>query len=189
MRRIVKRFFVRDHNGRLIALQSEHLRDDEAGQLFVTHERSAVRCTGCQAAVEFAEQRGRCDVCRSRGCCIHCLSRCGVCSRQLCGHCRRGFAGPPALTVCSECQRQLGQRQQFVEHVQRQQHAFDNAVTRQRLGYQARALQLAAQRQDAMQQFLRARLGLNRVHWFPWLLGKCRVGISGTYRHVRQLLR
>lgn len=189
MRRIIKRFFVRDSDGQLIELQSEHLRDDEDGRLFVTHERSALRCSGCSAAVEFAELRGRCDVCRSHGCCIHCLSRCGVCSRQLCGHCRRGFAGPPPLTVCSDCQRQLVQRQQFVEHVQRQQKAFENSVARQRLFHQAQALQLAAQRQEAMQQFQTARLGLNRVHWLPWLMGKCGAGITGTYRHVRQLLR
>src|SRR5688572_17322684 len=111
MRRVVRRYLTRDVNGRALAVQSERLTDDGLGAMHLSSERTAASCSGCQRpGLELSELRGVCDWCHARGCCVHCLSTCQVCSRKLCGCCRLGFVGPPPLTVCAVCLQRLTYR-------------------------------------------------------------------------------
>ena len=157
MRRIVKRDLVRDPSGRALSVRSERLTDDGEGSVQVTSERSAEWCSGCRRPVaDPAELRGVCDWCRSRGCCVHCMGRCQVCSRRLCGTCRRGFAGPPPLTVCPACQQRLVGRQVL----QDREAAFQQELLRHRLLQEQRTLQLSFERLRWDVQLQAARLGL-----------------------------
>lgn len=169
MRRIVRRNLVRDASGRALSLQSERVTDDGMGSLQQTSETTAAWCSGCRRPVaELAELRGVCDWCRSRGCCTHCLSQCQMCSRRLCGQCRRGFAGPPTLTVCAVCQQRLVHRQLL----QDQQVEFERELARRRLFQQDEALRLNYERLRLMAHFQAARLGLHSERWPIWLLRK-----------------
>lgn len=167
MRRIVRRSLVRDPAGRALSMQSERLTDDGHGSVHHCSERTAGWCSGCRRPIEDLSQlRGLCDWCRTRGCCVHCLSQCQVCSRRLCGRCRRGFAGPPLVTVCTICQARLIHRQLL----QDQQIAFEQELARHRLFNQDQALRLNFERTQLMAQLQAARLGLNRVWWPLWIL-------------------
>jgi hypothetical protein len=181
----VKRFLVRGPDGRPLSEQSERLTDDGRGSLHVTNERSAEWCSGCHRPVtDLAEWRGLCDLCRCRQCCVHCLSHCDVCSRRLCGHCRRGFAGPPVLTVCVVCQDRLLHRQVL----QDQQAEFENEVTRHRLFHQDQALRLNHERLQLTAHLQAARLGLNRTSPFMRIVKVGRwTGIT-LYKVVRYAL-
>jgi hypothetical protein len=179
MRRIVKRFLIRDPAGRPLIQQSERVTDDGGGNLQSTSERTASFCTGCRRPItDLAERRGLCDGCRDHECCVHCLSQCHICSRRLCGQCRRGFAGPPAVTVCENCRQRLMQRQLLADR----QSEFEQAVIRHRMYCQEQALRLDEQRLQLAAQLQVFRLGLNKrtrlqrvlhvVGWFFKLLAK-----------------
>lgn len=180
MRRIVKRFLTRDPSGRPISEQTERLADDENGDLQVTHERTAVYCSGCRRGVmELSELRGICDWCHLRGCCVHCISKCQLCSRRLCGTCRRGFTGDiSTMTVCPSCHQRLDRRQGRIDerqHRQDQQLAmqqalqnqlalerlrFDRQMSLRREWNEAAALQLKARDMQINAQMQMARLRL-----------------------------
>ena len=167
MRRIVRRNLIRDPAGRPLSMQSERLTDDGRGSLQQTSEVTAGWCSGCRRPVtDLSELRGVCDWCHARGCCVHCFSQCQVCSRRLCGHCRRGFAGPPTLTVCEICQERLVHRQLLAD----QHTAFEQELARHRLFNQDQALRLNFERTHLMAQLQAARLGLNRVWWPLWIM-------------------
>ena len=187
MRHIFKRFLVRDPRGRALSTQSERLTDDGRGWLQLTSERTAEWCSGCRRPVtELSELRGICDGCHSRGCCVHCLSQCQVCSRRLCGHCRRGFAGPPALTVCATCQQRLVERQVL----QDQQTAFEQELARHRLFNQDQALRLNFERTNLMAQLQAARLGLNKKpHLIMRVVGGVGWTLTKVVEHARRTLR
>jgi len=186
MRRIIRRNLVRDPAGRAISIQSERLTDDGRGSLQQTSELTAGWCSGCRRPITaLSELRGVCDGCHTRGCCVHCLSQCQVCSRRLCGHCRRGFAGPPALTVCSVCQERLVHRQLL----QDQQTAFEQDLARHRLFNQDQALRLNFERTHLMAQLQAARLGLNRVWWPLWVIRLLWSALTMVTRYAGRTLR
>ena len=186
MRRIVRRNLVRDPAGRPLSMQSERLTDDGRGAVQQTTERTAHWCSGCHRPVaEISELRGVCDACRARGCCVHCISQCAVCSRRLCGQCRRGFAGPPTLTVCVVCQERLLHRQLL----QDQQTTFEQDLARHRLFNQDQALRLNYERTYLMAQLQAARLGLNRVWWPIWVIRKVGAGSITVIQHAWRLLQ
>lgn len=175
MTRIVRRTLVRDPAGRPLSVQSERVTDDGSGSLQQTTERTAHWCSGCGRPVtELSELRGTCDHCRSRGCCVHCLSHCQLCARRLCGQCRHGFAGQPALTVCTTCLRKLIRRQLLQDQqaaftqelarlrtLQQSQHAiFEQELNRHRLFQHDQALRLNFERTYLMAQLQAARMGL-----------------------------
>lgn len=171
MRRILRRYVTRDPAGRVIADRSERLTDDEAGRLRLHAEEAALRCSGCgRPVIELSELRGTCDGCGARGCCVHCVGRCDMCARRLCGRCRHGFAGAPPQTVCATCFRRLSERQKIQEQHEREQALFERHVTLQRLVGQAEALRLAGERLRITACLQAARLGLNppppiTPHW------------------------
>lgn len=185
MRRIVRRNLVRDPAGRPLSVQSERLTDDGRGAVQQTTERTTRWCSGCHRPVaELAELRGICDWCHARECCVHCLSQCAVCSRRLCGKCRRGFAGPPTLTVCAVCQQRMIHRQ----ILQDQQASFEQELARHRLFNQDQALRLNFERTNLMAQLQAARLGLNRVWWPIWVIRKVSWLCSLVVRYAWRLL-
>lgn len=173
MRRIVRQFLVRDPAGRTLSGQSERVTDDGKGLVRLTSERSAGWCSGCRRPVtELSELRGICDWCHTGGCCVHCLSQCQVCSRRLCGHCRRGFPGPPAITVCAICQQRLIQRQLLED----EQSEFEREVTRHRMCHQDLSLKLMHERMQMTAKLQTDRLGLNKTT----LLGHILHGVRWT---------
>jgi hypothetical protein len=175
VRRIIRRTLVRDPDGRPLSIQSERVTDDGTGGLQSTTERTATFCSGCRRPItELSERRGKCDACRCRECCVHCLSQCYVCSKQLCGACRRGFPGPPAVTVCDSCRQRLMQRQML----QDRRSEFEQAVVRHRMYHQDQALRLNEYRLQLAVQLQAARLGLNNktplqrvLHGIGWTFG------------------
>jgi hypothetical protein len=156
MQHIDKASITRDPSGRTIAEQSEHLSDDGQGNVRVVSQRSTARCGGCRRVVaDFTELRGVCDWCRMRGCCVHCISQCRICSRRLCGHCRCGFAAPAtALTVCPVCQHRLTLRQGQQDRQMMRRQAWLDRLAMERLAFER---ELACRRQSNETQALRLR--------------------------------
>jgi hypothetical protein len=190
MRHILRRHLVRDASGRPISVQSERLTDDGAGRLQMSNERTALLCTGCnRPVVEVAELRGLCHVCGSRECCVHCSSRCMVCSRQLCGRCRRGFTGPPPATVCATCRQRLVERQFRQDELDLQQSAFDRYVSQHRLYYQLEALRLGEERMRLMAHFQEARLNAGRRTKLQWVMYVLGMAVVQTYRGMHYVVR
>jgi hypothetical protein len=184
MRRIIRRNLVRDANGHPLSLQSQRVTDDGTGSVQYTSEMTAQNCSGCGRPVtDLSELRGVCDWCHTRGCCVHCLTRCQVCSRRLCGRCRCGFAGSPALTVCPVCRNRLVHRQML----QDEQAAFAQEVMRHRLFTQDQALRLAFERNYVSAQLQAARLGLR---WGkPRFLRRLWKTATEVAHHARRALR
>ena len=59
-------------------------------------------CQSCLRPLKPDEKRGTCNMCKSVTC--SCSVACEVCSRNLCGECRRGVVeGQFRLTVCPIC--------------------------------------------------------------------------------------
>ena len=191
MRRLVRRNLVRDAAGRPLWMDSERVTEDADGSLQQTSEHTARFCSGCRRPVaDLSELRGVCDWCHARGCCVQCLSQCQVCSRRLCGQCRRGFAGPPGLTVCTACQDRLIQRQL----VQDQQVQFERELARHRLHQQDQALRFDYERTFLMARLQAARMGLNLTiphpeSWLQKFLRQIRRFSTAVMRHVFTGLR
>lgn len=165
MKRILKRFATTDPFGRTLAYSTERLVDDGRGRLQVTALQSAHWCPGCRRPIrDLGDVRGLCDFCRFRGVavrtCIHCETRCQCCARRLCGGCRRGFAGPPALTVCPICLAKLHRRQAFQDRTQLRQEALARRVALEREWARIQAVRLQAARLRAVTRIQAARLKL-----------------------------
>lgn len=161
MRHIDRQYLTCDPTGRPLTVHSEQPSDDGDGNLQLRSRKSTLWCSGCRRPVsELSELRGACDVCRTRGCCVYCITRCQVCSRRLCGRCRHGFAGPPPVAVCSMCQHRLSERRYLADQMAMQSSAFQEYLSRQRLQHQAQALQITAQRNHVMARLQAARWGL-----------------------------
>jgi hypothetical protein len=193
MRRILRRYVTRDPAGQPISVQSERLTDDGAGRLQLNSEKEARWCSGCRRpVVELSELRGVCDYCHIHECCAQCASKCEVCSKQLCGYCRQGFAGPPTLTVCAACRQRLIQRQTLQDQRMMEQAAFDRQMAQQRLLNQVEGLRLASERMHLMARFQAARLGLGRktkLQWTIYLLRQTAVkAFKGCQYVVRRAL-
>lgn len=137
--------------------------DDGDGRLQLNSEQIAHPCSGCGRVVgELGDLRGRCDWCRVRECCDRCVSRCQVCSRQLCGQCRHGFAGPPQLTVCALCLERLLVRQRLHDRRAEADAEFSRQMEQQRLFNQVETLRLNAERARIALELQAARLGLGQ---------------------------
>ena len=148
--RILKRFLTTDRAGRVLARNTERLTDDIGG-VQVTRHTIAVRCPSCfRWLTDTNEQRGRCDYCRIRGCCVHCETKCRVCSRRLCGVSRRGFTGDSPSTVCPICFVRLHRRQAYRDQLLIQQASFQRSMSRQRESTRIQALRLRAAREQAL---------------------------------------
>lgn len=190
MRRILRRYVVRDRLGRPISVRSERLTDD-GEHVHLSAEQQARPCGGCgRYLTEVSMLRGVCDCCGIRECCDHCIRHCQVCQRQLCGRCRQGFAGPPPVTVCASCREQLRQRRQFDDHRAAMQAAFDRHMEQQRLVNQSDRFNLDSVRTRASLQLQAARLGLRPSTTPLWrrALGLTGHAVSKVFRHARRLL-
>ena len=163
MRHIHRRTLTRDRHGRTLDTSVERLSDDGRGRLNLSVQRTAIWCTGCHRPVQdLNELRGRCDSCRARGICARCESRCQACARNLCGRCRRGFAGHSTMTVCPICLVRLQRRQLYIDQLQaRQMYAQRRSfIHREWLRNQHLRLQLARMRLQGRIAAMRER---NRI--------------------------
>lgn len=130
-----------------------------------------------------------CDWCRSRECCVHCLSKCHVCSRRLCGSCVEGFGGPPAVTVCEVCRQRLIHRQTLEDELSLQQTAFDRHVALERMHYQAESLRMAEERMQMMARLQEAKLGAGRRTKMQWALHLVGVTAVQTFKGIQYVVR
>jgi hypothetical protein len=146
MKKILKRFFVTVQSGRVIDSNTEHLTDKGRGRITHTTRRPATRCPNCRRPItDINKLRGRCDYCRTQTCCDNCETKCKVCSRRLCGRCRRGFVGQSSIvTVCPICLNHLRQRQAFNDRLLIQNIRSKRQIMHQREIARLRALQLQA---------------------------------------------
>lgn len=146
MKKIQKRFLVTDQTGRVLDSNTEHLTDNGRGRINLTTRRTAVQCPNCRRPItDINKQRGRCDYCRVQSCCENCETRCRVCSRMLCGRCRRGFVGQSnIITVCQICLNNLRRRQAFNDRLLIQKNRSQRQIMHQREVARLRALQLQA---------------------------------------------
>lgn len=120
--------------------------DNGRGRINLTTHRTAARCPNCHRPItDINKQRGRCDYCRTQSCCENCETKCKVCSRRLCGRCRRGFVGQSnTITVCPICLNHLRQRQAFNDRLLIQKIKYQRQIMHQREVARLRASQLQA---------------------------------------------
>ena len=146
MKKILKQHLITSQNGRVLNRNTERLADNGRGRLNLTTRSTAIYCPNCQRPVtDINKLRGRCDYCRSQSCCENCETRCQVCSRRLCGRCRRGFVGQSSsVTVCPICLNHLRQRQAFNDRLLIQKIGSQRQIMHQREVTRLRALQLQA---------------------------------------------
>lgn len=190
MRHIFRRYITHDAFGAPLTKRTERLRDDENGNLRLSERQLARRCSGClRHTLDLAELRGVCDSCGIRQCCVHCVSRCGICSRQLCGQCRTGFVGDRQFTVCATCNRGLLNRQRLTDQLNLEQHTFDCWLARQRLLHQAEALRLNERRLQLAEQSQAAKLGTNRRTPLQIAVSIVRFTGGKVFSYVQRALR
>ena len=146
MKTILKQHLITSQNGKVLNRNTERLTDNGRGRLNLTTRSTAIYCPNCQRPVtDISKLRGRCDICRIKSCCENCETRCRVCSRRLCGRCRRGFVGQSSIiTVCPICLNHLRQRQSFNDRLLIQKIRSQRQITHQREVAKLRALQLQA---------------------------------------------
>ena len=184
MRRITKRFLTADRSGRVLSSNSERLTDDGRGHLNVTTRRMAAWCSSCHRPLTDTEQRrGRCDYCRRLTCCDACETRCSVCSRRLCGDCRRGFVGQTWMTVCPICLVRLRQRQAVQDHLHARKVAFERQMLRQRELARLQALNLQVARIRVMAQLQSARLRTTGQLALIREMNRLKLALARAYRY------
>lgn len=184
MRRITKRFLTADRLGHVLSSNSERLTDDGHGHLNVTTRRIAAWCSGCHRPLTDMEQRrGRCDYCRLRTCCDACEVRCQVCSRRLCGDCRRGFVGQTWMTVCPICLVRLRQRQVFQDQLLVRKVVFERQMLRQRELARLQALNLQAAQVRVMAQLQAARLHMTGQLALIREMNRLKLALARAYRY------
>ncbi len=189
MRKVMKRFLTVDRTGHVLSSSTENLADDGRGRLSVTARRSATRCPSCHRPVTDVEQlRGRCDYCRLRRCCNHCETRCRVCSRLLCGHCRRGFVGQTLATVCPICLSRLWRRQAFQDQLFIRKALFERQMHRQRELTRLQALNLQAARIRVMAQLQAARLRATGQMAMIREMNRLKLALAKTHRYGQRYL-
>jgi len=133
MRRILKRSVRKDQHGRVLAVTTERLVDAGDGRLYLTTSNTFVECGGCGRVVSDAgELRGLCQYCGVNQTCVHCLTKCAACQRNLCGICARGFPGQSPLSVCPSCLANLRERQALQDRLLQEKAAFERQVVLQR---------------------------------------------------------
>jgi hypothetical protein len=162
MRNIFKRRLIVDRTGHTIHGNSEHLTDNGRDRLHYTQRQVAIWCPSCRRPItDISELTGRCDYCRMRTCCVHCQTNCHVCSRRLCGFCRRGFVGSRVFTVCPVCLIKLRQRQYLEDQLLARKVAIENWALRQRQINYINSLRLQAARSRMMGQIQASRIRTN----------------------------
>ncbi len=146
MKKILKQHLITSQNGKVLNRSTERLTDNGCGMLNLTTRSTATHCPNCQTLVtDINKLRGRCDYCRTQSCCENCETKCKVCSRKLCGRCRRGFVGQSSIiTVCPICLNYLRQRQAFNDRLLIQKIGHQRQIMRQHEVARLRALQLQA---------------------------------------------
>lgn len=146
MKKILKQHLITSQNGKVLNRNTERLSDNGRGRLNLTTRSTAIQCSNCQRPVtDINKLRGRCDICRVQSCCENCETRCKVCSRKLCGRCRRGFVGQSSIiTVCPICLNYLRQRQAFNDRLLIQKIRHQRKIMHQREVARLRELQLQA---------------------------------------------
>lgn len=146
MKKILKQHLITSQNGKVLNRNTERLTDNGRGRLNLTTRSTAIQCPNCQRPVtDINKLRGRCDICRVQNCCENCETRCKVCSRRLCGRCRRGFVGQSSIiTVCPICLNHLRQRQAFNDRLLIQKIRSQRQIMHQREVARLRGLQLQA---------------------------------------------
>lgn len=147
-RKIIKRSLTIDESGQVIRSDTERLNDSGQGQLNLTTRQMVLRCRSCNSPVTDVNGfRGRCDICRTRDICGNCGSKCQVCSKNLCGHCKRGFVTNGAtFTVCPTCSIALYQRQIAIDRMLLRKLQLQQQHLRQRECYLMQNLQLQTAR-------------------------------------------
>ena len=175
MKQILKRSVTRDAMGRALSSRSKRLTDDGRGRIHVTESAAALRCSGCRRPLsELTQISGQCDVCARRGTCERCEVQCRACSRRLCGQCRRGFSGPPPLTVCPICLPRLNARQFHIDRIRHEQlmHERRRLAQRERLAIQSLRLHAARTHEQyrlaMVRERNRATLAFFRSHPRGW---------------------
>ena len=159
MAKILKRFLVTNRRGHIVSSKFERLNDDGRGRTTFTNRQLAISCPSCHRPVtDVADLRGNCDYCRMRKCCSRCETACRICSRRLCGYCRRGFVGDNVFTVCPICLVRLRQRQMFQDQILMRKFTLQGQILRQRERTRMEALRLQAARARMMGQLHAARL-------------------------------
>ncbi len=131
MKGVFKKFIRRDQRGRVLSITTERMVDNGRGRISLTTSNQAIQCPGCGRHVsDISELRGSCHYCCSRTCCVHCESKCSMCSRRICLACRRGFTnGQSLVTVCPYCLVKLRKRQYFNDRLLLNKVALDRHVT------------------------------------------------------------
>lgn len=184
MRGITKRFLTVDQLGRIIGANSERLTDDGRGRLNLTARQEATWCSNCfQPLTNVEQRRGRCDHCHRKKCCSACGVRCQVCSRLLCGDCRRGFVGRIWMTVCPICLVRLRRRQALQDQLLMRKLALERQVIHQRELARLQTLKLQAARIRATAQLQVARLKASRQMAMIREMNRMRTALARAHRH------
>ena len=167
MKKILKQHLITSQNGKVLNRNTERLSDNGSERLNLTTRKTAIQCSNCQRPVtDIDKLRGRCDICRVQSCCENCETRCKVCSRKLCGRCRRGFVGQSSIiTVCPICLNYLRQRQAFNDRLLIQKIRHQRQIMHQREVTRLRGLQLQAAGMKARNRIQISGMNArNRIH-------------------------
>lgn len=191
MRRVIRRSITTDAEGHALHGDTERIADDGDGRVHAVVRRSTMACQSCRRPVsETAELRGCCDHCRQRRLCVRCEKQCGVCGRNLCGHCRRGFVGAITMTVCPVCLVRLHERQAYDDRLMLERVLFERHLHQQQQMARMDALRLQAERTALMADLQGARLRLTaqlaEQRRPPSLMG---VAMAKVWNYGTQLLR
>ena len=164
MARIIRNSITHDPSGRPLLGSTHRLIDDGRGNIVSYRTRRSIPCPNCRRQITGLDQaRGLCNWCGLRHTCDHCDAICKVCSRRLCGSCRRGFAGDRGLiTVCPHCLKKLLRRQVRNDHLNQQQAELRMRHFVQQEHARRTALYIQAARFRANQR-LAARREANRM--------------------------
>ena len=144
--KILKQHLITSPHGKVINRNTENMTDNGRGRLNYITRSTAVYCPNCRRPVtDINKLRGKCDICRIQSCCENCETKCRVCSRRLCGRCRRGFVGQSSIiTVCPIYLNHLRQRQAFNDRLLIQKIRDQRQIMHQREVARLRGLQLQA---------------------------------------------
>lgn len=185
MKKILKQFLITSPSGEVLNRNTEHLIDNGQGRLNYTTRSTAVSCPNCRRPVtDISKLRGQCDICRTQTCCENCETKCRVCSRRLCGHCRRGFVGQSSvITVCPICLNYLRQRQAFNDQLLIHKIRDQHQLMRQHEAEKTRALQLQAAAMRSRRQIQIADMtSRNRIQ-------AAKMNIDGRLALIREINR
>jgi len=160
MQKIRRKMLDVDFAGNILSAKAEELTDDEAGTIEETTVTARRRCQACHRPIEKIEQmRGTCITC-GLACCSLCSGYCAVCGAgPFCGRCKKGWAGT-GLSVCSDCQSALKERQAQQDALVQRKVAFEQMVAV--CNAQLRLLQLIHQNKGDVSRTL-GRIGQLRV--------------------------